>query len=108
MAKVLVTVAVAVLVVVRAEGVVVVLVLVLPVLGAVAGAAPGVLVVARARGARAVDLVRLVADDDDGDAVEVAGLVDLVEEVGDVLEGVRVEQVVDEDVGVGVAKAVRC
>ena len=55
---------------------------------------------------RAVDLVRLVADDADGDVGEVSGLVQLAEEAADVVEGTGVQQVVDEDVGVGVAEAV--
>jgi len=58
-------------------------------------------------GSGAVDLVRLVAHDDNGHAAQIARLRQLVEEAADVVEGLRVEQIVDEDVTAGVAKAVR-
>ena len=56
----------------------------------------------------AADLVRLVAHDEYGDAVEVARLPQRGEERADVLQRLGVQQVVDQDEGVGVGDAVSC
>ena len=60
----------------------------------------------RGRTTCGVDLIRLVAHDNDGNIREISRLVDLIKQVVDILERIWSEEVIDQNVGIGVTETV--